>query len=103
MLQLVLEVQQWHLSFCSLIKAHRDHIRSLTGWLRLSLFQLNKNMLSRTKEESKINSLCEERLQAVDWIPNKVASEGIQSPLTAIHSIVVQQEEKQKQKFRMCT
>lgn len=99
-LQLELEVQQWHLSFCSLVKAQRDYIQSLTGWLRLSLFQFNKNTLSRTSEESRIYSLCEEWQQAVDRIPDKVASEAIKSLLTAIHSIVVQQQEEQKQKKR---
>lgn len=97
-LQLELEVQQWHQSFCNLFKAHRDYIQSLTGWLRLSLFQFSRNPLSRTAEESKIYSLCEEWHLAVDRIPDKVASEGIKSLLTVIHAIVVQQSEEHKQK-----
>ncbi|RDX79995.1 Nitrate regulatory gene2 protein, partial [Mucuna pruriens] len=97
-LQLELEVQQWHQSFCNLFKAHRDYIQSLTGWLRLSLFQFSKNPLSRTPEESKIYSLCEEWHLAVDRIPDNVASEGIKSLLTVIHAIVVQQAEEYKQK-----
>ncbi|TKY70322.1 hypothetical protein E2542_SST06612 [Spatholobus suberectus] len=97
-LQLELEVQQWHQSFCNLFKAHRDYIQSLTSWLRLSLFQFSKNPLSRTPEESKIYSLCEEWHLAVDRIPDKVASEGIKSLLTVIHAIVVQQAEEYKQK-----
>ncbi|KAK7406835.1 hypothetical protein VNO78_08469 [Psophocarpus tetragonolobus] len=97
-LQLELEVQQWHQSFCKLFNAHRDYIQSLTGWLRLTLFQFSKNLLSRTAEESKIYSLCEEWHLAVDRIPDKVASEGIKSLLTVIHAIVVQQAEEQKQK-----
>lgn len=97
-LQLELEVQQWHQSFCNLFKAHRDYIQSLTGWLRLTLFQFSKNPLSRTPEESKIYSLCEEWHLAVDRIPDNVASEGIKSLLTVIHAIVVQQAEEYKQK-----
>jgi len=97
-LQLELEVQQWHQSFCNLFKAHRDYIQSLTGWLRLTLFQFSKNPLSRTPEESKIYSLCEEWHLAVDRIPDNVASEGIKSLLTVIHAIVVQQGEEYKQK-----
>ncbi|XP_061367717.1 protein ALTERED PHOSPHATE STARVATION RESPONSE 1-like isoform X1 [Gastrolobium bilobum] len=97
-LQLELEVQQWHQSFCNLFKAHRDYIQSLTSWLRLSLFQFNRNPLNRTTEESKIYSLCEEWHLAVDRIPDKVASEGIKSLLTVIHAIVVQQTEEHKQK-----
>ncbi|OIV92677.1 hypothetical protein TanjilG_18028 [Lupinus angustifolius] len=99
-LQLELQVQQWHQSFCNLFKAHRDYIQSLTCWLRLSLLQFSRNLLSRTTEESKIVSLCEEWHLAVDRIPDKVASEGIKSLLTVIHAIVVQQTEEHKQKKR---
>lgn len=97
-LQLELEVQQWHQSFCFLVKAQRDYIQSLAGWLRLSLFQMNKNPLSRTPQESRIYSLCEEWHIAVEHTPDRVASEGIKSFLTVIHAIVVQQAEEHKQK-----
>lgn len=97
-LQLELEVQQWHHSFCNLFKAHRDYIQSLTSWLRLTLYQFNRNPLSRTAEESKISSLCEEWHLAVDRIPDNVASEEIKSLLTVIHAIVIQQTEEHKQK-----
>lgn len=97
-LQLELEVQQWHQSFCNLFRAHRDYIQSLTGWLRLSLFQITRNPLTRTTQDSKIYALCEEWHLAVDRIPDKVASEGIKSFLTVIHAIVVQQAEEHKQK-----
>lgn len=99
-LQLELEVQQWHLSFCNLLKAQRDYIQSLTGWLRLSLFQFSNNSVSKTKQDSAIYSLCEEWHLAVDHAPDKVASEGISSFLTVIHGIVVQQAEEQRQKKR---
>ncbi|KAM7261040.1 hypothetical protein ACFE04_026515 [Oxalis oulophora] len=99
-LQLELEVQQWHQSFCNLVKAQRDYIQSLTGWLRLSLFQFSKNPLLRSSQESRIYSLCEEWHLAFDRIPDKVASEGIKSFLTVIHGIVVQQNEELKQKKR---
>ncbi|CAK7334243.1 unnamed protein product [Dovyalis caffra] len=97
-LQLELEVQQWHQSFCNVVKAQRDYIQSLTGWLRLSLFHLSKDPISRTSQESRIYSLCEEWHHAIDRIPDKVASEGIKSFLTVIHAIVVQQAEEHKQK-----
>ncbi|KAG5245525.1 protein ALTERED PHOSPHATE STARVATION RESPONSE [Salix suchowensis] len=97
-LQLEFEVQQWHHSFCNVVKAQRDYIQSLTGWLRLSLFQFSKNPISRTSQESRIYTLCEEWHHAVDRIPDKVASEGIKSFLTVIHAIVVQQAEEHKQK-----
>ncbi|KAK2973692.1 hypothetical protein RJ640_022149 [Escallonia rubra] len=99
-LQLEVEVQQWHLSFCNLVKAQRDYIQSLTGWLRLSLFQFCNGPLLKTKQDSAIYSLCEEWQLAVDNAPDKVASEGIKAFLTVIHAIVVQQAEEQKQKKR---
>ncbi|XP_024972942.1 nitrate regulatory gene2 protein-like [Cynara cardunculus var. scolymus] len=99
-LQLEVEVQQWHISFCNLIKSQRDYVQSLTGWLRLSLFQFGKTSLSQTKQDSAIYTLCEEWHLVVDNAPDKVASEGIKALLTAIHAIVVQQAEEQKQKKR---
>lgn len=97
-LQLELEVQQWHVSFCNIVKAQREYIQSLSGWLRLSLFQFNDNSVAKTKQDSAIYSLCEEWHLAVDHAPDKVASEGINSLLTVIHGIVVQQAEEHKQK-----
>ncbi|KAL3630120.1 hypothetical protein CASFOL_023104 [Castilleja foliolosa] len=99
-LQLELEAQQWHLSFCNLMKAQRDYIQSLTGWLRLSLFQVGNNPVNKTKQDSAIYPFCEEWQLAVNNAPDKVASEGIKSFLTMIHAIVVQQAEEQKQKKR---
>ncbi|VVB18369.1 unnamed protein product [Arabis nemorensis] len=99
-LQLELEIQQWHQSFCNLVKAQRDYIQSLTGWLRLSLFQFSKNPLVRSSYETKIYNFCEEWHLAIDQIPDKGASEGIKSLLTAVHGIVVQQADEQKQKNR---
>ncbi|KAI7745274.1 hypothetical protein M8C21_017336 [Ambrosia artemisiifolia] len=100
-LQLELEVQQWHQSFCNLVKSQRDYIQSLTGWLRLSLFQFSKSPSTQTKQDSAIYTLCEEWQLAADNAPDKVASEGINSLLTTIHAIVVQQGDEQKQKRRL--
>ncbi|XP_047982103.1 protein ALTERED PHOSPHATE STARVATION RESPONSE 1-like [Salvia hispanica] len=97
-LQLELEAQQWHLSFCSLIKAQREYIQSLTGWLRLSLFQVGNNPISKSKHGSTMYSFCEEWQLAMNNAPDNVASEGIKSFLTVIHAIVVQQAEEQKEK-----
>lgn len=99
-LQLELEAQQWHIAFNNLIKSQRDYVLSLTGWLRLSLFQVGNNPFHKTKQDSAIYSLCEEWQLAINNAPDKVASEGIKSFLTVIHAIVVQQAEEQKQKKR---
>ncbi|MFS7948530.1 hypothetical protein Hanom_Chr06g00561041 [Helianthus anomalus] len=100
-LQLELEVQQWHQSFCNLVKGQRDYIQSLTGWLRLSLFQFSKNASTQTKQDSAIYTLCEEWQLAADNAPDKVASEGINALLNVIHAIVVQQGDEQKQKRKL--
>ncbi|XP_076930221.1 protein ALTERED PHOSPHATE STARVATION RESPONSE 1-like [Bidens hawaiensis] len=100
-LQLELEVQQWHLSFCNLVKSQRDYIQSLTGWLRLSLFQFSKNSSTQTKQDSAIYTLCEEWQLVADNAPDNVASEGIKALLNVIHAIVVQQFDEQKQKRRL--
>lgn len=97
-LQLELEAQQWHIAFCNLVKAQRDYIQSLTGWLRLSLFQIGNKPVDRTSLDSAIYSFCEEWQLAVNNAPDKVASEGVKSFLAVIHAIVVQQAEEQKQK-----
>ncbi|XP_071913629.1 protein ALTERED PHOSPHATE STARVATION RESPONSE 1-like [Coffea arabica] len=97
-LQLELEAQQWHISFCNLVKAQRDYIQSLTGWLRLSLFQLGNKPAVRTGLDSAIYSFCEEWQHTVNNAPDKVASEGVKSFLTVIRAVVVQQTEEQKQK-----
>ncbi|KAL9229618.1 hypothetical protein vseg_005066 [Gypsophila vaccaria] len=99
-LQLEAELQQWHQSFTDLVKAQRDYIHSLTGWLRLSLYQFNKNPLIRSIQDSTIYSLCEKWQLEIDHAPDKVASEGIHSLLTVVHAIVVQQVEEHKQKKR---
>lgn len=98
-LQLELEIEHWHSAFCSLVKSQRDYIQSLTGWLRLSLFQCYNNHLpTKTHQHSAVYSLCEEWQLALDRVPDKVASEGIKSFLTVIHAIVAQQAEEHKQK-----
>lgn len=99
-LQLELEVQQWHSAFCNLVKTQRDYIRSLTGWLRLSIFPVNHHPLIKTQHNPRIYSLSEEWQHVLDRIPDKVASEGIKSFLTVIHTVVVQQAEEKKQKKR---
>ncbi|CAH9143172.1 unnamed protein product [Cuscuta epithymum] len=100
-LQLELEVQQWHISFCNLVKSQRDYIQSLTGWLRLSMFQLNHKLMQKpSSQDSLVYSLCEEWHLAVNNAPDKVASEGIKSFLSVINGIVVQQTEEVKQKKR---
>lgn len=99
-LQLEVEAQQWHLSFCNLVKAQHDYIQSLTGWLRLSLFEVCNKPVQRTVQDSAIYSLCDDWQRAITNAPDKVASEGIKSFLAVIHAVIEKQAEEQKQKKR---
>ncbi|KAE8697303.1 Ascorbate peroxidase isoform 1 [Hibiscus syriacus] len=57
-------------------------------------FEFSKDPLLRNSEESKIYTFCEDWHLVVDRIPDKVASEGIKSFLTVIHTIVVSKQKK---------
>ncbi|XP_051136564.1 protein ALTERED PHOSPHATE STARVATION RESPONSE 1-like isoform X2 [Andrographis paniculata] len=98
-LQLEHEAQQWLISFCNLIKSQRNYIQSLSGWLRLSLFQLGTTPHStKTKLDDAIYDLCEEWQLAMNNAPEKTASDGIKTFLLVIHDIAVRQADEQKQK-----
>ncbi|KAJ3692801.1 hypothetical protein LUZ60_011896 [Juncus effusus] len=99
-LQLELESDRWYSSFSSLIKSQREYIYSLTGWLRLSLFQSYQQTHHLQEPLSEIYSLCEEWQLAVDRIPDKVASEGIKTFVNMARTVVVHQGEEQKLKKR---
>lgn len=97
-LQLEAEVTAWHNSFCSLIKSQRDYIHALYGWARLSLFQLGNEAEWEQGHRPPIYTLCEEWQQAIDRLPDKVASESIKSFISVVHAIVMQQNDEQKRK-----
>lgn len=94
-LQLEVVAQQWHL-----MKAQHDYIQSLTGWLRLSLFEVCNKPVQRTVQVSAIYSLFDDWQRAITNAPDKVASEGIKSFLAVIHAVIEKQAEEQKQKKR---
>ncbi|KAG9139644.1 hypothetical protein Leryth_018276 [Lithospermum erythrorhizon] len=96
--QLELQVQQWFLSLNNLVKAQRDYVQSLTGWLRLSLFQVGSKPIQKSDQDSAMYLLCEEWQLVVNNAQDKVASEGLQSLYTVIHAIVLQQAEEFTQK-----
>ena len=99
-LKLEVVAQQWHLSFCNLMKAQRDYVQSLTGWLCLSLFEVCNKPVQRTVQDSAIYSLCDDWQCAITNAHDKVASEGIKSFLAVIHAVIEKQAEEQKQKKR---
>lgn len=95
-LQLEAQVTAWHDSFCSLIKFQREYIRALCGWARLSLLQLGNEAEWDRGNRPPIYTLCEEWQQALERLPDKVASESIKSFISVVHAIVRQQADEQK-------
>ncbi|XP_022153196.1 uncharacterized protein LOC111020751, partial [Momordica charantia] len=91
-------VSAWHSSFCRLIKFHRDFIRSLHGWLKLSFLPVNNDNLPDNKEPSEI--FCDQWKLALDRVPDTVASEAIKSFINVVHVISAKQTEELKVKKR---
>ncbi|CAD6204507.1 unnamed protein product [Miscanthus lutarioriparius] len=96
-------VAAWHSNFNRLIKYQRDYIRSLYGWLKLTLCQVDNSvpqeahasMISR-----ELTSFCDEWKQALDRLPDAVASEAIKSFVNVVHVIYTKQAEEMKIKKR---
>lgn len=92
-------VSAWHSSFCRLIKYQRDYIRSLHGWLKLTLLHVgtdNTNGTSDPSASSELLAFLDEWKQALDRCPDTVASESIKSFVNVIHVISVKQAEELK-------
>ncbi|KAF0928744.1 hypothetical protein E2562_006163 [Oryza meyeriana var. granulata] len=96
-------VSAWHSNFNRLIKYQRDYIRALYGWLKLTLFQVDSN----TPQEAytslisrELTTFCDEWKQALDRLPDAVASEAIKSFVNVVHVIYTKQAEEMKIKKR---
>ncbi|CAM0956184.1 unnamed protein product [Alopecurus aequalis] len=96
-------VSAWHSNFNRLIKYQREYIRSLYAWLKLTLFQVDSiapqgaqaSMISR-----ELTTFCDEWKQALDRLPDAVASEAIKSFVNVVHVIYTKQAEEMKIKKR---
>ncbi|KAF8689368.1 hypothetical protein HU200_041909 [Digitaria exilis] len=96
-------VASWHSNFNRLIKFQRDYIRALYGWLKLTLCQVDNSapqdahasIISR-----ELTSFCDEWKQALDRLPDAVASEAIKSFVNVVHVIYTKQAEEMKIKKR---
>uniref|UniRef100_A0ACD5TMH2 Uncharacterized protein n=1 Tax=Avena sativa TaxID=4498 RepID=A0ACD5TMH2_AVESA len=96
-------VSAWHSNFNRLIKYQRDYIRSLYGWLNLTLFQVDSiapqgahaSLISR-----ELTTFCDEWKQALDRLPDAVASEAIKSFVNVVRVIYTKQAEEMKIKKR---
>ncbi|KAK2994128.1 hypothetical protein RJ640_003651 [Escallonia rubra] len=90
--QLKTEVTSWYNSFCRLMKSQRDYVRALCSWIQLTNCLVDD--CQRTSSSSAVHTLCEEWQLSLEKLPDKVAAEGIKSLLSAIKSILLQQEEE---------
>lgn len=93
-------ISAWHSSFCRLIKYQRDFLRSLHGWLRLTLLPVNNDNNNNRVERSDVFSFCDEWKLALDRVPDTVASEAIKSFVNVVHVISIKQAEEIKIKKR---
>ncbi|KAJ3681805.1 hypothetical protein LUZ60_014378 [Juncus effusus] len=94
-------IASWHTSFIHLIKYQRDYIRSLYSWLKLTLLAVSSDDLKKdhsTPISLELTSFCDEWKQALDRLPDTVASEAIKSFMNVIHVIYTKQMEELKVK-----
>ncbi|WOL10221.1 hypothetical protein Cni_G18975 [Canna indica] len=97
-------VSAWHSSFIRLIKYHRDYVRSLYGWLKLTLLQVSSDHPHKDHSSPiaiELTAFCDEWKQAIDRLPDTVASEAIKSFMNVIHVICTKQAEELKIKNRV--
>ncbi|KAG8092572.1 hypothetical protein GUJ93_ZPchr0012g19843 [Zizania palustris] len=96
-------VSAWHSNFNRLIKYQREYIRALYGWLKLTLFQVDSNIPQEAYTSlisRELTTFCDEWKQALDRLPDAVASEAIKSFVNVVHVIYTKQAEEMKIKKR---
>ncbi|XP_068650286.1 nitrate regulatory gene2 protein [Aristolochia californica] len=98
-------ISAWHSSFCRLISYLREYVKSLHGWLKLSLINVGEHNPDRdipvvTRVASDLFTFCDEWKQALDRVPDTVASEAIKSFVRVVHVIAEKQAEEVKIKKR---
>ncbi|XP_072989311.1 protein ROLLING AND ERECT LEAF 2 [Typha latifolia] len=100
---LEIAVSAWHSSFYRLIKYQREYICALHGWLKLTLFPVSSDTPQHDHSSPisiELTAFCDEWKQALDRLPDTVASEAIKSFINVIHVIYIKQVEEQKIKKR---
>ncbi|MCL7045470.1 hypothetical protein MKW94_023024 [Papaver nudicaule] len=94
-------VSSWHSSFCRLIKFQRDYIQSLHSWIKLSLQPIKDiTTIEPTTNPANLFAFLDEWKQALDRLPDTVASESIKSFVNVVHVITTKQTEELKVKKR---
>ncbi|XP_011621196.1 uncharacterized protein LOC18428275 [Amborella trichopoda] len=105
-LHLEAAVSSWHSSFSRLTRYHRDYVRALHSWLRLTIAHPELTLAppsspaqildSAPNEASQMYSLCDEWKQVAERVPDTVASEAIKGFAIVVHSIAMRQAEELK-------
>ncbi|POO04118.1 hypothetical protein TorRG33x02_004220 [Trema orientale] len=90
--QLETEVICWYNSFCRVVNSQREYVRTLCRWIKLTDILVDDNR--KSLHSSAVHNLCDQWQLALDRLPDKVTSEAIKSLCSAIHSIILQQEEE---------
>ncbi|CAL9069119.1 protein ROLLING AND ERECT LEAF 2-like [Musa acuminata AAA Group] len=96
-------VSAWHSSFNRLIKYQRDYVHALYGWLKLTLLQVSSDNPQKDHSSPvavELTAFCDEWKQALDRLPDTVASEAVKSFMNVIHVIYTKQVEELKIKKR---
>ncbi|KAG9452174.1 hypothetical protein H6P81_005078 [Aristolochia fimbriata] len=95
-------ISAWHSSFCRLINYLREYVKSLHGWLKLSLISVgdDRDTPVVTRVAADLFTFCDEWKQALGRVPDTVASEAIKSFVRVVHAIAEKQAEEVKIKKR---
>ncbi|KAJ0961864.1 hypothetical protein J5N97_029692 [Dioscorea zingiberensis] len=96
----------WHSSFNRLIRHQREYIHALFGWLKLTLFDVSSDNPQKDASSAvacELSAFCDEWKQALDRLPDTVASEAIKSFINVVHVIYTKQTEELKIKKRVET
>ncbi|KMZ66756.1 hypothetical protein ZOSMA_28G01160 [Zostera marina] len=98
-------VSCWHSSFTRIINFHRHYINAIHSWLGLTLFQVSNDVSPNDHYSSLVSSelltFCDNWKQALERLPDIVASESIKGFITVVHSISMKQAEEFKIKKRV--
>ncbi|KAL8468615.1 hypothetical protein ACS0TY_031709 [Phlomoides rotata] len=90
--QLRTEVTSWYHSFCKLVKYQQEYVTAICKWTKLT--DRIEDIDGLQSDSSTVHALLEKWQQALDKLPDKMVSEAIKCLLSAIHAIILQQQEE---------
>lgn len=97
--QLHTEVTSWYNSFCKLIKYQREYVGTLRKWTELTGYLAN--ICTQQSDNSlKLDALLGEWLHQLNNLQDKMVSEAIKGLVSAVETIVLQQQEEYNMRKR---